>query len=256
MREEPRTAAAFVAFVVARGPALPSGASTGDGWVLPVVPLTGRYAAELPVPDEPGGSSCPSAPLGPAFILTQRGEDGSVSSFRSGDYPCAASVVMSRYYSALADQEADVRAAASPERDLACRSVKRWEDTREGTSLDSPLVAATVCFAPVFIHQARDGALQVRRPMAARSYRAAALPPAALVMLNRDLTRAQGGFRGNGECLVEGDSTYSVLGWTASGQSRMLYTGCLDELFVAGTDQWGSPPPPTPRPLSKLVPKI
>lgn len=235
----------------------PSAASTGDGWVLPVVPLTGRYAAEVPAPEESSESSCPSTPLGPAFILTLRGDDGAVSRVRSSDYPCAGSSLMSSYYSALADQEADVRAAASPERDLACRSVKRWEDTRKGTSLDSPLVAANVCFAPVFIHHTGDGAPQVRRPMTARSYRSAALPPDALAMLNRDLTRAQGSYRGNGECLVEGDWTYSVLGWTASGQSRMLYTGCLDELFVAGTDHVGlTPSADTTAALEALVPTI
>lgn len=219
----------------------PTARADGAGWVLPAAPLTGRYATSVAVPEYGPGETCQGQPHGPAFILTLQEGDGAIRSYRSSESVCAAVGTLITYYTALADLEADARAAAPPSAQVPCRSQGLWEDTRDGTNLDSPFVAATLCFVPSYVHSI-DGTRKPPPPIGPRSYRAAQLPADTLAKLNSELDHAQGSYHGNGECSIEGNWTYLILGRTASGHDRMLTTGCLDELHVAGTVPFGFNP--------------
>lgn len=244
----------------------PADPQTQDGWELPLTPLTGRYAQGVAPPlawlDRPSGSAgiaadaatCGPLRSGPAFTFTRQTENGLATTSRSVDDMCGGAQTIRLFLEAMADQEADALAASAPDPGLACRSDQAWIDGTEGVrGMNSPLVTATMCFAPKY-WDATGGRMAYLQPMVPRTYRSVDLPPDTLADLNRDMTTAAY-YRGNGECAGEGAWTYSVLGRTASGTYRKLRTACLDEMFEVGQDHWGfDVSPDTTAKLRALVP--
>ena len=234
-----------------------SAAAARDGWRLPTSGVTGLHTVGLNVVGGADRSSCGSIRPGPAFTLTLATGTGELTTYRSRDLACGGAYALASVVDALAGEEADARAASLPEGELACRSREGWLATLDGTflthSLDSPLVAGNFCLVPNFL--AGDPSTPIQ-PIAARTYVTVTLPAEVLAGLNADLVASMGqGFRGNGGCNPEGPWSYAIVGLTAAGDRRMLWTGCLDEFFVAGPEHVGfSPSAETAAALRALVP--
>ena len=234
-----------------------SAADTADGWRLPPEAITGRHLARLNLVGRDVVSDCGTVRPGPAFTVTLESVGGALTSYRSGELACGGAHTLASVFAALADEEADARAAAHGNQALDCRSDETWLRTRKPTSLShelrSPLVTASLCLVPTFL--AGDPASPVQ-PLTARSYRSIRLPAESLALLNADLTADWGGFfTGNGGCGGEGRWTYAILGVTDAGDERMLTTGCLDELWVRGVNRTGFiPSAQTTAALRALVP--
>lgn len=243
----------------------PAGPADGDGWQLPGARLTGQHVEDLgtwieprhasPGPGSPGAlePGCTPVVPGPAFTVALQSASGQTVSYRSDDLLCGGAGLLVYFLEALADQEADDHASASLEQALACRSNRAWTDRHEVVPLDSAFVTARLCFAPRYRSGNPEKFLQ---PMVPRSYQSVLLPQETLAMLNRDMTSPGAGtFTGNGACYGEGAWTYSVVGLTSSGQSKMLSTGCLDEWWVVGVSRKGFiPSAATMTALRALVP--
>jgi hypothetical protein len=242
----------------------PSGRTNGDGWQLPEAALTGQHAEGLSTwaharpgtPQSPGTAESGCGPLrpGPAFTVTLQSLSGAPATYRSSDLRCGGTYLIAAFLEELASQEADARAAASPDEALACRSGRAWTDSHHVTPSNSAFVAARLCFAPSYWVGEPDRMIQ---PLAARSYQSALLPSEALELFNQDMTSATPGafYTGNGECLGEGAWIYSIVGRTASDEYRMLGAACLDEMALVGLSRVGFDlSPATTAALRALVP--
>lgn len=223
------------------------------GWELPRAELTAPQVLPfLIVAGRGTDSECGSYRPGPPFTITLETSGGLLSTFRSRDMACAGVPALASFLAALADEEADARAARSSDGALACRSTESWPSVTSDSGLATPLVAATFCLVPSFMVGDPVRAIQ---PMAARSYRSLSLTAEVVASLNRDLSDLQHGFRGNGACSGEGGWRYTIMGVTGEGARRMLYTACLDEFFVQSADRVGFiPSPGTTAALRALVP--
>jgi hypothetical protein len=219
-------------------------------WDLPVIPLRGPYAAQLSV--EPWtADSCESSAgsAAPPFTLYRmEGPDRRVTAFHSKDASCRADSLRAAYLTAQADQQTDQAAAQVALAQLPCRSETAWTnenlsaaDTTAGpqpidASGRTPLTAATLCLKPTYLHTNGQG-VALAQPLTVRGYVAVPLDGTLLATLNADRQTAREGFRGNGECLGEGNWTYSIIAKTQAGKFLRMSTGCLDEFFILAPTQ-------------------
>lgn len=220
-------------------------AGTGDRLDLPLVPLSGPYAAQLSV--EPWTSNSCESPastaVAPYTLYRMEGTDRRVTAYQSEDASCRADSVLAAYLTAQADQQADQAAAQLALDQLPCRSATAWSneqlaaaDTTAGpqpidASGRNPLTAASLCLKPNYL-QTDGQSVALTQSLTVRGYVAIPLDDTLLATLNADLQQARDGFRGNGECLAQDMWTYSIIAKTQAGKFLKMETGCLDEFSI------------------------
>jgi hypothetical protein len=220
-------------------------AGTGNRLDLPLVPLSGPYAAQLSV--EPWtANSCESpasTAAAPYTLYRMEGTERRVTAYHSKDASCRADSVLAAYLTAQADQQADRAAAQLALAQLPCRSDTVWSNEKLAATdatagpqpIDAsgrtPLAAATLCLRPLYL-QTDGESVALTQPLTFRKYVAIPLDNTLLAALDADLQQAREGFHGKGQCLAQGRWTYTIIAKTQTGKFLKMNTSCLDELFI------------------------